>query len=40
MFSFYPNPAKDFLNIEYGKNIENVQAKIYNLSGELVLNEN
>jgi hypothetical protein len=34
----YPNPVKDFLNIETSENIKINQIKIYNLSGQEVFN--
>jgi hypothetical protein len=38
-FSIYPNPAKDFVNISFGKNVKNAVVTIMDLSGKVLLNK-
>jgi Secretion system C-terminal sorting domain len=39
-FSIYPNPAKDFVNISFGKNVKNAVVTIMDLNGRVLLNKN
>lgn len=39
VFSLYPNPAKDVINIKADKSFNPVSAAIYSLEGKLLLNE-
>lgn len=38
-FKIYPNPAKDFINIESNNSSDKIQVKIYSLDGKLIINE-
>jgi Secretion system C-terminal sorting domain len=38
-FSIYPNPAKDFVNISFGKNVKNAVVTITDLFGKVLLNK-
>lgn len=38
-FSIYPNPAKDFVNISFGKNVKNAVVTIMDISGKVLLNK-
>jgi hypothetical protein len=39
-FSIFPNPAKDFVNISFGKNVKNAVVTIMDLNGRVLLNKN
>jgi hypothetical protein len=38
-FRLYPNPTKDFVTIEISKNLSNSEAQVFNLAGQLVLQD-
>jgi hypothetical protein len=38
-FSIYPNPARDFVNISFGKNVQNAVVAIMDLNGRVLLNK-
>lgn len=38
-FSIFPNPVSDMINLRFRKKLKNATIKIYNVLGELILNE-
>ena len=38
--NIYPNPAHDFMNVQFDSEIENISANIFDLSGRIVFSSN